>query len=131
MPSRHQNDFPDILSSFQMPVGVGDLIERKRPIDVRPNPAFRNAAHNLLRPVSHFLAFAPHVTEVQAEHSLVTIHESERIVTRHLSDRFQRAQLSSQTRSQSYRHPKHTHAAGGAQGPITFFPTIATQRIDY
>src|SRR6185295_14399091 len=86
---RHENDFADVLSLFHVTVGVGDLLERKYAIDVRMNPAFRDAAHDLLGPGVDLFAFVPHVTEVQAEDALVAIHQPDGIVAGHLRDGFE------------------------------------------
>src|SRR6266700_4233471 len=110
---------------------IGNLIKRESTIDIRLNPAFGYAAHDLLSPAANLLAFAPHVAEVQAEDSFVAIHQCQRIEARHLRDGFERPQFSSNAGSRSDRHSKHPHPSSRAQRAITFLPTVSTERIDY
>src|SRR5713226_3073505 len=106
---RHQDDLANIFSRFDVSVGLGDLIERKSAIDVWLNPALVDSAYDLLRPVSHFLAFAPHVTEVQAEHALVAIHQGQRMKLRRLHQSLHRAELPADAACRCRRHAEDSH----------------------
>src|ERR1041384_3439577 len=128
---RREYDFADVLSLFHVTVGVGDLLERKYAIDVRMNPAFGNAAHDLPGPRADFFAFVPHVTEIQAEDAFVPIHQPDGIETGHLRDGFQSSNLAQDSRRRSHRHPEHSHASSSPQSAIAFLPACAAQRIDY
>src|SRR2546429_2868679 len=94
------------------------------------NPAFINAAHDLLCPGADLFAFVPHVTEIQAEDAFVAIHQPDWIVPRHLRDGFQSSNLTQDSRGRSDRHPEHSHATSDAQSAIAFLPASTAQRID-
>src|SRR5262249_22503506 len=85
---RYEDNFARILPLFQVAMGIGNLIEWKGAIYVRTNPTFGHAAHYFLGPAGHLFAFTPHVTQVQAEDALITVHEAQRVESRHLRDRF-------------------------------------------
>src|SRR5437660_12915730 len=107
---RREYDFADIFSLFHMTVGITDLLEGKYAIYMGMNPAFVNAAHDLLCPGADLFTFIPHVTEIQAEDAFVAIHQPDGIVTRHLRDGFQSSNLTQDSRGRSDRHPEHSHA---------------------
>src|SRR5437588_12102157 len=109
---------------------IGDLIEWERAIDMRPNPTFRDTAHDFARPAGNLFAFAPHVTEVQAEHALVAIHQGERMKPRSLGQCFYCSQLSQDARGGSSRHPKDSHPSRVPQTAIALLPTLTAERID-
>src|SRR6184192_2784806 len=83
---RHQHDLPNVLAPFHVLMRFADLIEWKGAIDVGADPSFVHAAENLLSPQPDLLAFAPHVAEVQTEHALVPVHQTDRVVTRHFRE---------------------------------------------
>src|SRR5216684_690108 len=81
---RHQHNLANIFSRLQIAMRFAYLVERKRAIHMGLNPALLDASHNLERPARNFLAFAPHMTEVQAEHAFVATHQSQRMKLRSL-----------------------------------------------
>src|SRR6266581_1547507 len=97
---------------------IGDLIEWERAIDMRSDPAFSDTAHDFAHPAGDPFAFAPHVSEVQAEHAFVTIHQRERMKPRSLSQCFYCPQLSLDARGGSSRHSKDSHPSRGSQSAI-------------
>src|ERR1044071_66005 len=121
----HEDDFADVFPLFHMTVGVGDLLEGKHAIDMRANPAFGDAAHDLLGPGADLFAFVPHVTEIKAEDAFVASHQPDGIVTAQLRDGFQSANLAHDSRGRSDRHSKHSHAPSRAQGAVAFLPARA------
>src|ERR1043166_7013943 len=100
---RRENDFADVLSLFHVTVGIGDLLEGKYAIDMRANQACGDAARNLLGPGADLFAFVPHVTEIQAEDAFVAIHQPDGIVTGHLRDGFEGANLPPDSRGRCDR----------------------------
>src|SRR6266498_3365753 len=107
---RHQHNLANILSLLDVAVRLSDLIEWKRAIDMRLNPTFIDPAHDLACPTCDLLAFVPHVSEIQAEHASITIHQRQWMEPRSLRQRFQGAQLSSYARGRRCGHAKHSHA---------------------
>ena len=84
---RFEYHFADILSLLDIPVGVVDLIKRKRGIDVRIDPAVIDAGQDLLHPLGGFVAFMPQMTEVDAEDAAVFIQQRQRVINGHADDR--------------------------------------------
>src|SRR5260370_33362011 len=111
-------------------MGLGDLIERKSAIDVRLNPALVDSAHELLRPLGNFFAFAPHVTEVQAEDALVAIHQSQRMKLRRLHQSFHCPDLPADSRSRRRGHAENSHSSRRPQSAIGLLPTRAAQWLE-
>src|SRR6266849_3449481 len=95
---RHQHDLADILSRFDVAVGVCDLIEWESAIDIGLKPTFIDPADNLAGPTCDFFAFTPHVSEIQTKHAPITIHQGQWMEPRSLCQGFHGPQLSSYSR---------------------------------
>ncbi len=70
---RYQNNFANVLSCLNVSMSLPYLIKWKSFVDVRTNPTIIYSVHYRLQPFGDLLSFAPHVAQIQAEDTLVSI----------------------------------------------------------
>src|SRR3546814_16851474 len=73
-----QHDLADVAARFDIGLRLASLRETENLIDVRTHPAVGNALQQRCHPAADLVDLVPQVTEVDAEHRAVAVHQRQR-----------------------------------------------------